>query len=212
MMAKLELAGDEASRSITDVFQQTVSVNVRIVEKTLQNAIRTPWVMYAMLPLSRAVEVWENNENDKGEQRRYYLTPFRSDDPDESGIVAVSAKDDHTGEEVVFNVVPMTASYANNLRKGNLLFISYPEEALCHHGCCADNVNGLAERSKLAVTIRQKDEQIQKMRVSVRGLQQEVGGLKESRQRQKATLTQMQTLMGALLADFQPAEQEPPDP
>lgn len=192
MLDKLNLGGEIEKRTITDVFGRTVSVNARIVEKTLQNATRTPWVVYAMLPLAEPAEVWENA--DRGEMRRYYMTPFQGDDPDESGIVAVSAKDNVTGEDVVFNVFPIGSSYANSLRKGRLLFISYPEEALCHHGCCSDCVDGFAERAKLAVRITQKDAQIQKLRSSVKGLQQETSAGREARARLKADMAQTEAM------------------
>jgi hypothetical protein len=204
MLEKLGLGDGIDKRTITDVFGRPVSVNARIVVKTLTDAPRTPWVMHAMLPLAHAAEVWENDHNNKGELRRYYLTPFRGEDPHSSGIVAVSAKDDLTGEDVVFNVVPITSSYANNIRKGRLLFVSYPEEALCHHGCCSDNVNGFAERAKLIVRIKERDAELLKVRTSVKGLQQEVAALRDARIRQRIALTQMQTLVGALITDFEP--------
>ncbi|MDE2480821.1 MAG: hypothetical protein KGN02_01355 [bacterium] len=182
MIRKLQL-DSSASQSIVSVFGTSATVNMRIVEKTLKNAPRTPWVRYAMIPLSKALEVWANDGNEKRELRRYYLTPFTGNSAEKAGFVAVTAQDDQTGEEIIFNVMPINAAYANNIRKGQLLFLAYPEEALCHHGCCDQNVDGFVARSQLEAKLRDKDLQIQRLRTAVKGLQGDVEALRAQREK-----------------------------
>lgn len=178
-------------RRITDVFGESVIINTRIVEKIVNKpdgADRTPYVPYAALPLSLSIEVWENDQNEKNEMRRYYLTPHTGEDPDRAGLAAVTAADNTTGEQVVFNVIPVKAKYANNQRKGKLLFLRYVEESLCHHGCCSDSVNGFANLVKTRGDLKNREQQISALKKGREGLKDEVEALKAQREKLRESL------------------------
>jgi hypothetical protein len=200
MLDRLGLRGQVAVE-IADVFNARVVINERIVAKTLQNPTRTPFIALAAHCIRSAIEVWENSDNDKDELRRYYLMPQDSENPDLVGIVAVSAADTVTGEQIVFNVIPVDASYANNVRKGTLRYVSYVENALCVHGCCDANISGFGKIVKLNGEMKTKEQQIAALRKAESGLQTEVQALKSRREKEKAALDEMQAQIAALLAE-----------
>lgn len=141
---------------LVDRWDNTVVVNERIVEKTLnKGADRTPYVAWLRFALANAIEVWEKPVNAGGELRRYYLAAITA--PEKLGILVIVGQDG-----VAFNVFKFDASYAEQLRAGELVHAAYASGAIyCSHGCCDDVVT--LER-ELDVARRERTEALERLR------------------------------------------------
>jgi hypothetical protein len=124
-------------REVVDVLGNRLVIDNGMVQKMLGDAYasRIPYLPWAPLAPSRAVEVWRQVTISKATQseavRDYYLVPIQ-EDPDYDGFVVIAEN------SRIFNLMLFRASYADKTlrRNGVLVHKTYSDGLLCTNGCC----------------------------------------------------------------------------
>ena len=127
---------EDGVREVIDVFGSRLIIDNGIVEKMLGDSYRgrVPYLRWACLAPTRAVEVWRRIARSKvmaaEVAREYCLVPIQGDSSYDGYAVIVE-----NGR--IFNLLLFRSSYADaTLRDGVLLYKSYPDGLLCTSGCC----------------------------------------------------------------------------
>lgn len=136
MKRVLSLGDGRAEEFINDPWGGIVTVNDRVIQKTLNNPPRTPAIAWLRFAVINAIELWEKPVAVQTgiELRQYYLSAVN--EPEKRGVVVIVAGG------VAFNVIDCDAPYADNLRSGTLMQSAYQDNRkyCTSHECCDDVV------------------------------------------------------------------------